>query len=213
MGVTRSCQGIFGRFGDLAASVIQYVTNYSTYIGRFQQLFICPSILKTTYRLLQQFLYVNRTFLKARFILTLLLAISSNANSQNIILAQAVVELENSNSQSQFLYHLKQAILKVTIKNTTITLDRDKELVKAIKSLSVQVFVAYCCKYLKDNFQKRFKRQLILYFQKVAKVKTVLVYQDALQVLREYSNSSTTAAAYLEAAELETQATALYYSQ
>ena len=28
MGVTRSCQGIFGRFGDLAASVIQYVNTY-----------------------------------------------------------------------------------------------------------------------------------------------------------------------------------------
>jgi transposase-like protein len=45
--------------------------------------------------LLRRFIAVDGTFLKARFIQTLLLAIGIDADGHNTILAWAVVELEN----------------------------------------------------------------------------------------------------------------------
>lgn len=141
--------------------------------------------------------------------MTLLLAVGSNANGQNIILAWAVVESENSDSWGWFLRHLKWDIPEVTTEDTTVLSDRDKGLVEAVRSLGPRVFAAHCCKHLKDNFQERFKRYLIPYFWKVAKAKIALAYQDSLQALREVPDQGLAAATYLEAAEPETRATAL----
>ena len=55
---------------------------------------------------------VDGTFLRARFIQILLLAVGIDADGHNTILAWAVVESENRNSWAWFFRHLQHAISK-----------------------------------------------------------------------------------------------------
>ena len=115
----------------------------------------------------------------------LLAAVSINANSEIILLAQAIIELENSPAQEQFLQHLCQLIPSLAGEKATIVSNRDKGLAKAQRVLSLFIATAYCCYYLKGNFTKCFSQALAPNFQIVARVKTQATFNSALNKLRE----------------------------
>lgn len=78
---------------------------------------------------MRKFMAVDGTFLKARFIQTLLLAVGIDANGKNVLLAWAVVESENKSLWSWFFLHLKTAIPQAL--EMTLISDRDKGLLAA----------------------------------------------------------------------------------
>jgi transposase-like protein len=96
---------------------------------------------------------VDGTFYKARFILTLLLAVGLDANGENVILAWALVESENGDSWRWFLDHLRWSIPSFfSAVESTLVSDRDKGLKEVEARIGGGVVLAHCCHHIKENF-------------------------------------------------------------
>jgi MULE transposase domain len=121
--------------------------------------------------------------MKGRFPLTLLLAVGTDANGHNIILAWAVVESENENSWRYFLKLLKEAIPEVA--QGVFISDRDKGLLVADAELGLEVFRAYCCKHLDANFREVGGAALSPLFWKAAHAVRPAQFEGALNEIRE----------------------------
>ena len=67
-------------------------------LSTFQCLFICPWQSRQSFQLMRTFMAVDGTFLKARFVQTLLLAVGIDANGNILLLAWGIVESENESS-------------------------------------------------------------------------------------------------------------------
>lgn len=64
--------------------------------NKFHRCFFCPAVMRNFWLESQHFLALDRTFLTGRFILTLLLAVGIDANSESTIIAWGIVEGENT---------------------------------------------------------------------------------------------------------------------
>lgn len=119
-------------------------TNPNTYTNltltgdanRFHRLFICPDVSRASFSFCRKFIAIDGTFLKGRFIQTLLLATTIDANHNILLLAWGIVESENVESWTYFLNHLMLAIPEILIQHppTTLMTDRDKGLSTALAS-------------------------------------------------------------------------------
>ena len=151
----------------------------------FQRIFICPAESQESFALCRHFIAVDGTFLKTRFVQTLLLAVTIDANGHTLLLAWAIVESENSSSWEYFLRNLQLAIPILTTETTTLISDRDKGLQSACGILSPSVIRAYCCQHLKENFVTLHGRALSALFWKIARATTVEEFEHAMLQLRE----------------------------
>lgn len=105
----------------------------------FQRIFICPNQSRQSFIHMRKFLAVNGTFLKSRFIQTLLFAVGIDGNGKNLPLAWAIVESENKDSWTWFFQHLKAAIPEVI--GMTLISDRDNGLLSAEHEVFVTLAV------------------------------------------------------------------------
>lgn len=95
----------------------------------FQRLFICPGESAVSFKHMRRFLTVDGTFLKAKFMQTLLFAVGIDGNGKNLILAWGMVESENYASGHWFLTNLKRAMPGIDDKQQeglTLISDGDK---------------------------------------------------------------------------------------
>jgi transposase-like protein len=127
--------------------------------------------LPSTFRLLCRFVAVDGTFLKGRFVQTLLLAVSIDANGHNTLLAWGVVESENRLSWEWFFLHLQRAIPHVLTEACTVISDRDKGLLEAERILSPVVETAWCCLHILANFKKAGYTAVALMFWAVVRAR------------------------------------------
>lgn len=134
---------------------------------------------------MRKFIAVDGTFLKARFVQTLLLAVGIDGNGNILLLAWAVVESENTMSWTWFLDCLKIAIPQVL--QSTFISDRDKGLMAAERTLGNGVTRVICCFHLKENFVKKYTRSLEYLLWLIANAKTVEEYHLRMAILR-YAN-------------------------
>lgn len=98
--------------------------------------------------------------LKGRFVLSLLLTSTVDAEGHNVLLGWAVVESENQHSWTWFLEHLRVSIPKIWHEPCTVISDRDKGLLQAEEVLGPRICRGYCCHHLKQNFVGKFGRGL-----------------------------------------------------
>ena len=151
----------------------------------FQRLFICPAESRESFQHCRHFIAVDGTFLKSKFIQTLLLAVTIDANGHTLLLVSAVVESENTSSGENILINLQLAIPKITTEATTLLSDRDKALIAASEVLAPTVIRAFCCQHLKENFITRYGRGLATNFWSIARARTIAKYESAILALQE----------------------------
>ena len=60
--------------------------------------------------------------------------------------------------------HLKWSLLELMSKPSTLVSNRDKGLIIEERTLSLQVAIAHCCRYLSENFSEQFWRGLLPLF-------------------------------------------------
>lgn len=142
-----------------------------THVNRFHRLFICPMVSRSSFAFCRKFIAIDGTFLKGRFIQTLLLATTIDANHNILLLAWAIVESENIDSWSYFLRHLMLAIPEILTQDppTTLMTDRDKGLSIALAAYGNQLLPAHCCLHLKENFTTKHGRGLSDNFWTIAR--------------------------------------------
>lgn len=150
---------------------------------QFQRLFICPSASKYTFTHCRPFIALDGTFLKTRFVQTLLLAVTIDANDQVLPLAYGVVESENTSSWEYFLAHLKSAIPRTQF--CTLISDRDKGLMTAIPDTFPHAIQAYCCQHLAANVQKKYLLAARNQFWKIARAKTQQAFEDGMTEMHQ----------------------------
>ena len=175
-------------------------TNPDTYThlalsnNRFHRLFICPVTSRTSFAFCRKFIAVDGTFLKGRFIQTLLLATTIDANNNILLLAWGIVESENVESWSYFLNHLMLAIPEILIQHppTTLMTDRDKGLSAAIATYGSQVVPTYCCFHLKENFTTKHGRGLADNFWRIARAIDHHTFTFELQQLQQHNQAAAT---------------------
>lgn len=162
-------------------------TSLFTVDGIFQRVFICPAQSRSSFCQMRRFMAVDGTFLKSRFIQTLLLAVGIDANGHNLLLAWAIVEGENTSSWEWFFNQLKTAIPECM--QMTLISDRDKGLLAADQVLGEGVNRLICCFHLKCNFVKRY-RGVEEHFWSIANARTETQYQALLAKLREINSAA-----------------------
>lgn len=159
----------------------------------FSRFFVAPAASVSAWNYCHHIFGVDGTFLTGKFRLTLLLAVTIDANNLVLILAWAIVEGENLSSWNHFLYHLRKAILGVNHGDTIKISDREKGLKKGAAALNVNedVLHVYCCRHLKENMIKgRGGNALNAAFWKIARAKTPAKYGYYMDKLREVSASA-----------------------
>lgn len=86
-----------------------------------------------------------------------MLAVSIDADGQNVILAWAVVESENQDSWEYFLRLLRRCIPEIISERCVFISDRDKGLVEADVLLRENCVRAYCCKHIEGNLKDAYR--------------------------------------------------------
>lgn len=138
---------------------------------------MCPAQSRTSLRLCRRFIAGDGTFLKARFVLTLFLAVGINADGRNVLLVWGVVESDNRDSWEWFLRHLHRSIPEISSEACTLVSDRDKGLLEAEVVFGSQVIKAFCCHHLKENFTAKFGRSLGPLFWQAARMRTTSSFE------------------------------------
>ena len=167
-------------------------THLHTHENRFLRVFICPYPSRSSFPFCRKFIALDGTFLKGRFIQTMLLATTLDANHNILLLAWAVVESENTESWRYFLQHLFAAIPEILTQQppTTIISDRDKGLNTAVSCYEPNIIPALCCFHLRENFTTKFGRGLTGVFWRIARAVDQYTYHLELQQLRGYNHAA-----------------------
>jgi hypothetical protein len=144
---------------------------------------VCPPQSQATFQQCRRIVAADGTFLTGRFILTLLLAVSIDANGHNVILAWAIVESENRGSWEYFLRLLRRCIPEVASEPCVFISDRDKGLQEADKVLGDNLLRAYCCKHIEGNLKDKFggKGGLPALFWKAARARLPSSFEYHMQ--------------------------------
>ena len=173
---------------------------------QFRRIFICPAEAQLSFQQCRPFVALDGTFCKARYIQTLLLAVTIDANGHIVLLAWAIVEGENSDSWTWFLYHLKHAIPQIM--TATIMSDRDKGLINGEAILGERIVRAHCCFHICQNFKAKFGTRLTeQHFWGIANARSEAVYTTRLLCLEEQKSE---AADYLRGIDTEVWVTAFF---
>jgi hypothetical protein len=171
---------------------------------RFQRVFICPSVSRETFRHCRTLIAMDGTFMKDIFNLTVLLAVTTDAQNHNVLLAWAVVEGENEHAWRFFLSNLQTAIPQVNHPATTIISDRDKGLRAADDEIPL-ASRAICLEHLSRNIQQNFGLQAKTIFD--ARIRYALTDQGLEAGFNELGEHSQRAVNYLRGIDLALWAT------
>jgi transposase-like protein len=145
---------------------------------------VCPSVSNTAFRHCRRFIACDGTFLKSKFVQTLLLAVGIDANGHTLILAWGVVESENAESWEYFFRNLHSALPTLDEAEWTFISDRDKGIDAAEVYLGTKIVRAFCCRHLEQNFVTKFRSKLKSFFWSAARAKTTYIFEKVMAEIK-----------------------------
>ncbi len=114
--------------------------------GHFQAAFFAPAATRHAAELLQPFYGVDGTHTSSRFRMTLLLCGSIDANNEVLLLAWALVPIENGQWWVWFFRKLRKAFYDPNIPVPAVFMsDREKGIPRALDEVFPEADQAYCC--------------------------------------------------------------------
>ncbi|CAL5330506.1 unnamed protein product [Camellia sinensis] len=160
----------------------------------FQRLFI--SFRASIYGFLngcRPLLGLDRTFLKSKYLGTLLLATGFDGDGALFPLAFGVVDEENDDNWMWFLSELRN-LLEVNTENMprlTILSDRQKGIVDGVETNFPTAFHGFCMRHLSDNFRKEFNNTILVnLLWEAAQALTVIEFEAKILEIEEISQDA-----------------------
>lgn len=111
----------------------------------FRRIFIYNEATKGAFEHCRKLVAMDGTFLKSRYLGTLLLAVALDANNELLLLAYAVVDAENIDNWKWFLQNLACADDHFNTSGCVILSDREKGLIEAVGTIPSLTYRSYCC--------------------------------------------------------------------
>ncbi|OMO71989.1 Transposase, MuDR, plant [Corchorus capsularis] len=171
------------------ASVYGNPTDYS-----FQRLFI--SFQASIYGFLnacRPLLGLDRTFLKSKYLGTLLLATGFDGDGALFPLAFGVVDEENDDNWMWFLSELHN-LLEINTENMprlTILSDRQKGIVDGVEANFPTAFHGFCMRHLSESFRKEFNNTMLVnLLWEAAHALTVIEFEAKILEIEEISQDA-----------------------
>ncbi|KAK1583735.1 hypothetical protein Q3G72_026459 [Acer saccharum] len=160
----------------------------------FQRLFI--SFQASIYGFLnacRPLLGLDRTFLKSKYLGTLLLATGFDGDGALFPLAFGVVDEENDDNWMWFLSELHN-LLEINTENMpkfTILSDRQKGIVEGVEANFPTAFHGFCMRHLSENFRKEFNNTLLVnLLWEAANALTVIEFEAKILEIEEISQDA-----------------------
>ncbi|KHN14837.1 hypothetical protein glysoja_021010 [Glycine soja] len=162
--------------------------------GCFQRLFI--SFQASIYGFLNAFrplLGLDRTYLKSKYLGTLLLATGFDGDGALFPLAFGVVDEENDDNWMWFLSELHN-LLEIHTENMlrlTILSDRQKGIVDGVEASFPTAFHGFCMQHLSDSFRKEFNNTMLVnLLWEAANALTVIEFEAKILEIEEISQDA-----------------------
>lgn len=160
----------------------------------FQRLFI--SFQASIYGFLnacRPLLGLDRTFLKSKYLGTLLFATGFDGDGALFPLAFGVVDEENDNNWMWFLSELHN-LLEINTENMprlTILSDRQKGIVEGVEANFPTAFHGFCMRHLSESFRKEFNNTMLVnLLWEAAQALTVLQFESKILQIEEISQDA-----------------------
>lgn len=160
----------------------------------FQRLFI--SYQASIYGFLnacRPLLGLDRTYLKSKYLGTLLLATGFDGDGALFPLAFGVVDEENDDNWMWFLSELHN-LLEINTENMpkfTILSDRQKGIVEGVEANFPTAFHGFCMRHLSENFRKEFNNTLLVnLLWEAANALTVIEFEAKILEIEEISQDA-----------------------
>ncbi|KAL5770611.1 hypothetical protein ACOSP7_014765 [Xanthoceras sorbifolium] len=160
----------------------------------FQRLFV--SFQASIYGFLnacRPLLGLDRTFLKSKYLGTLLLATGFDGDGALFPLAFGVVDEENDDNWMWFLSELHN-LLEINTENMpkfTILSDRQKGIVEGVEANFPTAFHGFCMRHLSENFRKEFNNTLLVnLLWEAANALTVIEFEAKILEIEEISQEA-----------------------
>lgn len=155
--------------------------------GKFRAIFIAPGGTRHAHRYMRMFIGLDGAHTKSKYRMQLLIAVGIDANNRTLLLAWALVPIENKEWWTWFCRNLCEAFDKVEEEGFVFISDREKGLIPAVEELFPQAVHAHCCNYIADNIASDYGNKCKPLFWKCAQAKTKEAFKIALAALSSYS--------------------------
>ncbi|XP_057526298.1 uncharacterized protein LOC130805540 [Amaranthus tricolor] len=163
----------------------------------FQRMYIClPACKEGFVAGCRPIIGVDGAHLKGQFPGVLLIAVGKDGNNNIFPVAWAVVEIENVETWTWFLYLLVEDLRSVSPSSSwvqpgcedfTFMSDRQKDLVEALNSVIPEAEIRFCCRHIWANFKIKFPGELFKHhFWKAARAYNKIWNQNISVEAYEY---------------------------
>lgn len=153
--------------------------------GSFEALFIVFGPINLGIQTLRPFYAFDGTHTRSRYNLTLLIAVGVDAEDHVLPLAFALVPIENEKWWSWFCEHFVNAFNSGLSDHYVIMSDREKGLINAVKTTLPGAIHSMCCQHIAENIHKTFGRGFKPIFWQIARAKSNIDLERAIQDLRQ----------------------------
>lgn len=176
-------------FRRLAAQDPGATANIQLVAGTFNRCFVAPSAARNAFRFCRPFVALDGTFLKTRFVQTLLLAATMDGANQLVLLAWGIVPSESQENWTWFLERFLEAFPHSNDDQTVMISDRDRGLKNAIASVLPLAVSAFCCYHLRCNIATRFGVRMVDPFWSCVYAASAVDFERAMEHVRSLSTS------------------------
>jgi hypothetical protein len=132
---------------------------------------------------MQLFIGLYSTYTKSRFRIMLLIAYSIDANDEILLLAWALVPIENKRWWIWFCNLLSKWFPALQLENSVFMSDREKGLDKALQQVFPRGLSSFCCKYIEGNLTAAYGIKCTSPFWCCVRAKTEEQFLEALKDL------------------------------
>ncbi|CAM6120502.1 unnamed protein product [Calypogeia fissa] len=147
---------------------------------QFERIYISPSSSQHVFHYCRRLVGIDGTHTIGDFPMVVLIATCFDGDDHTVVLAWAIVPVENEYNWTWFLNRLGRSYPSMALPETVFISDRDKGLVQAVETEFPGQLHAYCVQHIKANSRALTDQDAVTFFNQVVASKTKEEYDELL---------------------------------